>query len=296
MREINSKETHYLTRRNRELYEAATRRLDTPMMILAVILGVILLVQYFADVSSAANTTLDALSWFIWAMFVAEYLLLMWLAPVKRDMFRDHLLDLFLIVVPFLRPLRVLRLLRAFVGFGAATVIARRVLARRGLNWILLAVMFLIVSGARLTQWFERADPEGGIDSFGDALWWAITTCTTVGYGDITPTSSGGRAVAAVLMILGIGLLSIVTANIASVFVEQDSADEVDDLSRQLADVNTKLDRVLLELETRPSLHSQTGFQALHDRAEELERQEPARRVSLPYGTVSGTTSRVTNP
>ena len=260
-------------------------------MILAVILGVILLVQYFADVSGAVNTTLDALSWFIWAMFVVEYLLLMWLAPVKRDMFRDHLLDLVFIVVPFLRPLRVLRLLRAFVGFGAATVIARRVLVRRGLNWILLAVIFLIVSGARLTQWFERADPRGGIDSFGDALWWAITTCTTVGYGDITPTSSGGRAVAAVLMILGIGLLSILTANIASVFVEQDSADEVDDLSRQLADVNTKLDRVLLELEARPSLHSLTGFQALHDRADELERQEQQQRVSVPDEADSGTAS-----
>ena len=91
----------------------------------------------------------------------------------------------------------------------------------------------------------ERQDPSSSIDSFGTALWWAIVTSTTVGYGDVSPVTPGGRGVAVVLMLAGIALLSIVTANIASLFVESDLEDENDELREQLDEVNKKLDRLL---------------------------------------------------
>lgn len=231
--------------RNGPMYRAAQRHLDTPMTVFALLLGVILAVQYFVDLSDSTNSTLNVLTWFIWAAFVIEYMTLLWLAPNKREMVRTHILDLFLILVPFLRPLRVLRLLRAAAGLGSAVVMARRIMKRRGMQWALLSVTAIIVVGAGLTLLAERDHPDAAIDSFGTALWWAIVTCTTVGYGDVSPITAAGRATAVVLMIVGIALLSLVTANIASLFVEQDTQDENEALREQLEEVNRKLDQLL---------------------------------------------------
>ncbi len=72
---------------------------------------------------------------------------------------------------------------------------------------------------------FEANAKGSNIHNFGDALWWAIVTVTTVGYGDKYPVTAGGRGVATVLMFVGIGLIGVLTATVASYFVEQ-SADE----------------------------------------------------------------------
>ncbi len=72
----------------------------------------------------------------------------------------------------------------------------------------------------------ERRNPEANIVSFGDSMWWTLTTMTTVGYGDRYPTTGEGRMVAVVLMLVGIGLLGVVTAALASWFVEKINAVE----------------------------------------------------------------------
>jgi voltage-gated potassium channel len=76
----------------------------------------------------------------------------------------------------------------------------------------------------------ERHAPGAQITSFGDALWWAISTVTTVGYGDLTPVTFGGRLIAVALMIAGISLLGVVTATLASWIVERVA--EEDDANR----------------------------------------------------------------
>lgn len=231
--------------RSQANYEAAQKYLDVPMTLLAVVLGIILCVQFFGNPSDSLNATLEAMSWLIWAAFVVEYLLLLWLAPDRRQMVRTHKLDLFLIIVPFLRPLRILRLLRAVAGFAVGFNTARRVMSRRGMQWVVVAVLLIIITGAVLTMIAERQDPGAAITSFGTALWWAVVTSTTVGYGDVAPITPAGRAIAVVLMIVGIAVLSVLTANIASLFVEQDVQDENDQLKAELAAMHKKLDLLL---------------------------------------------------
>jgi voltage-gated potassium channel len=93
---------------------------------------------------------------------------------------------------------------------------------------------------AGLVYAFEKS--EGGtITSFGDALWWALATVTTVGYGDVVPRTAEGRGVALFLMLAGITFYSILTANVAAYFVESNQDD-----SR--AEVDAKLDLVLERL------------------------------------------------
>ena len=79
------------------------------------------------------------------------------------------------------------------------------------------------------------------IASYPDALWWAVTTITTVGYGDRFPMSSPGRAVAVVLMIAGIAMFGVITATIATYFMEQQAEEDV---ASRLDQIMERLDRI----------------------------------------------------
>jgi len=88
-------------------------------------------------------------------------------------------------------------------------------LRRENLLRLMAVIVVLIGAGAVGLTYFEENRP------FPDALWWAIVTVTTVGFGDISPTSLGGRLIGVVLMFFGIGVLGMFTATIAGVFVEK---------------------------------------------------------------------------
>jgi voltage-gated potassium channel len=106
---------------------------------------------------------LEGFGWLIWGAFVMEYLVLLYLAPDKGRMARTHLLDLAIILLPFLRPLRaarVLRLLRAGAGAGRATVAVRRILARPGFAPFMGVVLLVVLSCAALAYAFERGHPD----------------------------------------------------------------------------------------------------------------------------------------
>lgn len=105
---------------------------------------------------------------------------------------------------------------------------------RRGLQ-IYGAVTVKLIAGSALLVWgLERSAPDGNIETAGDALWWALVTTTTVGYGGTFPVTTEGRAIAVFLMLVGIGLVGVATANVAAYFVETGQADELADLRRQL--------------------------------------------------------------
>ena len=233
--------------RDAEAYERTERWLEVPMAALAVILGVLLLIPAMVEVSAETETTLDLFGWMIWALFVFEYLLLLWLAPDRVEMVKRHPIELILILLPILRPLRALRLLRVFTGVAAGFATVHALLHRRGLQWFSLFVLVLIGLGACFTYSFERHVDDAQITTIGEALWWALVTCTTVGYGDFAPVSAGGRGVAVFLMLVGVSVYSVVTANIASYFVEQEVEEDTLRLEAQLAEIQGKLDALLAE-------------------------------------------------
>ena len=190
------------------------------------------------------------LSWITWAFFVVDFVARLLLAEQRLRYLVHHWYDVAILVLPLLRPLRLLRLIPLL------TVLNRRARSRlrgRIVTYVAGGASLLVFCAALAVLDAERRSSSGNIVNFGDALWWAVTTMTTVGYGDRFPLTLVGRLVALGLMIGGIALLGTVSATLASwlieaVATEQDQAEDmqtmirrleakVDQLSGQLADL-----------------------------------------------------------
>jgi voltage-gated potassium channel len=112
----------------------------------------------------------------------------------------------------------------------------------------LALVMFIVMGAAALIV--EVLSPRS-FDSFGDALWWAATTVTTIGYGDVVPATSGGRVIATVVMFFSVATVSLTTAVITAAFVAYQQRRLGGDTERQqqLVEILERVERRLDALE-----------------------------------------------
>jgi voltage-gated potassium channel len=114
----------------------------------------------------------------IWIGFAADYFVRFALAPNKPRFVRDHITDLLVLALPLLRPLRALRAATALARLGRASMTLRG----QTIAYVVGAVTLLGFVAAVAVLDAERGSEDANIKSFGDALWWAATTITTVGY------------------------------------------------------------------------------------------------------------------
>ena len=199
--------------------EAWERRAEVPLLLLALAFLVayawpILHPRLDADL----ETTLSVLSWTVWAAFLVDLIVRLILAERRWDYARRHWYDVALVAIPMLRPLRLLRLLAFARILGRS---ATRNLAGRVTAYVIGTAVAAIGLGALAVLDAERNHPDANILSFGDAVWWATTTVTTVGYGDKFPVTTEGRFVAVGLMVVGIALVGSITAAVATWFISQ---------------------------------------------------------------------------
>ncbi|MCW2904679.1 MAG: Ion transport 2 domain protein [Streptosporangiaceae bacterium] len=186
------------------------------------------------DLPAGVVLACTAITWVAWAAFTIDFCARVTLASDRRRYVLHHLLDLAVIALPLLRPLRLLRLV-AVIGVlnrqAGSSLRGQVVVYVAGTTTLLSALAALAMLDA------ERDAPSANITSIGDALWWAVTTITTVGYGDRYPTTTTGRAIALGLMLAGIALLGVVTATLASWLVERVRAENVADRAATVAHV-----------------------------------------------------------
>ena len=175
------------------------------------------------DVSSSMETRLEIIQWVSWVAFAIDLILNVVQAKDKKSYLLKHPVELLAVFLPFLRPLRLLRLL----SFGS--MVLSKVSVGRSINIsvkVAATSFFLAYVAAIQITIIERPLENSNIKSFGDGFWWAITTVTTVGYGDRFPVSTEGRMIAFFLMILGISLLGVLTATVAAWFVRMSQDEE----------------------------------------------------------------------
>ncbi|MDQ4504286.1 ion channel [Sinomonas sp. ASV322] len=199
-------------------------------------------VQVIADLPDNEGIWADELVWVAWAIFLVDYVVRLWLAPSRGRWFVRNLYELPILALPALRPLRLLRLVTLL-----KVVHSRAGNALRGklLMYVLGSAAMLIYCGALAVLDAEQNEPGANIKNFGDAMWWALTTITTVGYGDHYPVTTIGRFAAAGLMVAGIAVLGVVTASIASWLVENVSAETAARTTERALDAIEALDEPL---------------------------------------------------
>jgi voltage-gated potassium channel len=173
-------------------------------------------------------------NWLIWAVFAAELVFVLCVAPAKRRALRAHWLDAAIVVVTvplygallsslrLIRLVRLMRLARAAVVVSRALQAEKRLTSASGFRFVALATVFLVIIAGAV----QAEVDQGEFATFWDGVWWAVVTVTTVGYGDLYPATVAGRIVGIALMLLGIGFLAVLTATVWSRFVKADGEEE----------------------------------------------------------------------
>jgi len=247
-----------------ELASKIEKRIDTPMIILALLIIPAIVIELKIVPTNAywvsCATKIDDGIWFA---FLLEYIVLVSLYDDKVGYTKRSWLNLLILLlspplicpdgfalIRSLRSLRVLRLFRALRILRIVIALRRGVkpisdvLVKNSLHYITLITIILIIFSGIAFSWLEL-----GVISIQGTLqgvWWAITTVTTVGYGDFYPESHAGRMLAVAVMVIGIGFVAVLTANIASYFVENDTNKESEDqlILERLEELSKKIDEI----------------------------------------------------
>jgi voltage-gated potassium channel len=223
-----------------ERYEART---EWPLVAVALAFLALYSVKVLVRLQGAGDRAIDGALIAIYAVFVLDYLLRLRLADPRFKWFLKHLWEIPILVLPFLRPLRLLSLavvvntLQRAVGH---TIRGRVIIYTAcGAVAIVYAASLAILEAER-----DAPDTDKKISTLGDALWWAMTTVTTVGYGDLHPTTTQGRFVAVALMIGGITLLGSITATLASWIVQRVSEEDTESQAATAAQIDALHDQI----------------------------------------------------
>ncbi len=207
------------------------RRFDLFIQALIVLALVCFSVETLPDISDKTINLLNIIEWITVIIFTIEYILRIWVADRKlRFIFSFYgLIDL-AAILPFylatgidlrlIRALRLLRLFRAFKLIRFSKAINRfhkaMLMVREELiMFMALTIIVLFLAGSGIYFFEHRAQPEV-FKSIFDSLWWAVTSLTTVGYGDMVPITIGGKVFTFIVLMIGLGIIAVPTGLIAS--------------------------------------------------------------------------------
>ncbi|MGQ0574268.1 MAG: ion channel [Pseudonocardia sp.] len=257
------------------------RRVDWPLTGLAVAFLAAYAWQVLdTSLGPGADLALEVVITAIWVAFGVDYVVRIVLARRRWRFIGTHLLDLAILLLPMLRQLRALRVV---------TVIS---ILNRQLRDDFRGRVAVYVGGTVALVGFvsalavldaERDAPDASITDFGEAVWWTITTISTVGYGDRYPVTFEGRLVAATLMVTGIALLGVVTASIASWFVENlraSTADVAAEIEEEIEETERDIEADIVAAQARTSAELAAVLAELRTVSARLQALERARDPS----------------
>jgi voltage-gated potassium channel len=182
--------------------------------LVAAILTLPVVVALGLDPPAEVESALEIVNWCLWGTFALELATMLAIAPDRRHWLRSRPITpvVVLVTVPAFAGLDLFRLVRLLRG-PVARRLAEGVTSTEGLRNVALLTLTTVALGGLL---FAQLEPGVGV---GNGLYWAVTTVTTTGYGDIVPTTSGGKWLAVIVMLVGAGFLAILTGAIAQRFV-----------------------------------------------------------------------------
>ncbi|TKD72188.1 potassium channel family protein [Pseudalkalibacillus hwajinpoensis] len=198
------------------------------------------------------------LDWFIWGIFVIDYVTRLSLSPNKKVFVKGNVLE-FIAIIPLgeifqsARLIRLIRVVRLLAIINKRKSYLHDLFSKFNLDRYLVLLIASMFLASLPMVWLEPA-----FEHYGDALWWVIVTTTTVGYGDLYPVTAVGRIIAIFYMIVGISLIGIVTGTVASVITKRKKV-----LPPELEFVQSKLDEY-------PNL-SEVDYEEMRHQLEKME-------------------------
>lgn len=196
--------------------------------VLFCILAIVAVVLAIREIVYGATVIEEGINYIITFIFCADYLLRLLYAKDKLVFVKTHVLELIAIIpfsplfrsfriIEFVRILNLFKLTRTAAIFGIISKRTRGFFQLTGLKYMLVITALCIAIGSVGIHFAEGL-------SAPDALWWCLVTVTTVGYGDVVPATIAGRIIAAVLMIIGIGLIGSLTTSLTAAFYSRNEA------------------------------------------------------------------------
>lgn len=207
-----------------KLLAAFESKTEVPMLILSLIYVLLALIPDVAQLDQEEHHFINQLIWLVWGIFATELAIKILLSQQRGRYLMQNWPDVLIVAMPFLRPLRFIRILFILPRTWRQT---KAVLRQKTLSFIGLTSLLTVMLSSAFVYLVERGS-DSPIEDYSDALWWAMTTITTVGYGDMYPVTAFGRGVAVFLMLTGITLFGLLTASVASFFVDDNQQQRLD--------------------------------------------------------------------
>ena len=113
-----------------------------------------------------------------------------------------------------------------------------------------IAIFLLVLFSGAFSLFYIENSVNGNMNSLDDAFWYVIVTITTVGYGDISPQTQIGRIIGIIIMFTGIGFMSLLTASLATFFVQRSSKSKEDNIEKKLEHIEEQMNNKFKEMQS----------------------------------------------
>lgn len=256
-----------LKRQRGTLLRQVEKTLEGPM----VFLGFVWLALLVVELTRGLTPVLEMLSLGIWGVFIVDFLVKLVIAPDKRLFFKQNWLTVISLLIPALRVVRLFRVVRVLRGLRSIRLVKilaslnrgmrslSKTMKRRGVAYVLLLTVAVLLAGAAGMLAFERE--AGGLQTYGEALWWTAMVIITIG-SEFWPSTPEGRALCFLLALYGFSIFGYITATLASFFVGRDAEEKSAPVagSKDIKELQHRIEvltKTVLELKT--SLEEKTN-------------------------------------
>jgi voltage-gated potassium channel len=192
-------------------------RSTIPLAALAVVYLGLYAFEVLGDEAQVKLFDLVLFSNIIWGLFIVDFVARFFPHVDKKLFLKKNVIEIVGLILPFFRAFRMFRVV---IAIGFLTRAAKSLQGRINI-YIGLILPILIFTCSLGVYEAEHMAPGGNIKQFGDAVWWAFVTITTIGYGDYYPVTVEGRVIAVLLMLSGLALVSVITVSFASWFLDR---------------------------------------------------------------------------
>jgi voltage-gated potassium channel len=233
-----------------ELLKQIDEVLDFPLILLSIIWLILIVIDFAYGLSPFLQTLVTV----IWAIFILDFFIELYISPERKVYLKNNWLVVLSLFLPAIRILKLfsafrilkvtsfvrsLNLARVISSFNRSIRTARRVIRKRGLEYVLLLTILITFLGAAGMYDFERP----GLNSYWDALWWTAMIMTTIG-SDYWPKTAEGRILALLLSIYAFSIFGYITAALASLLVGKEkeiSSNEITELRKEIQGLSSEI-------------------------------------------------------